>query len=179
MFNKKGALELSINAIIVIVIAFVFLGLGLGFIQTQLKDVGSSTTEIQETIRNQLIEDIRESNKRLSFPTSQFKLSTEEEIVNGVAIKNTDDYDGNFSVKFQVQSEDGNYETFSPSQALDNGAKILWDNSVQTLGPGDYNVVRFTLTAPNMKGNYLYRVRLMKEGQDTPYDSTTFFVRTN
>src|SRR3989338_5143055 len=44
-FNKKGSLELSIQAIVIVVIAFTVLGLGLGFVKSQLGGLQKTASE--------------------------------------------------------------------------------------------------------------------------------------
>ena len=43
--NKKGALELSVNAIVILILAIVMLGLGLGFIRGMFSQVSTSFEE--------------------------------------------------------------------------------------------------------------------------------------
>jgi hypothetical protein len=182
MFNKKGALELSINTIIVIVIAFVFLGLGLGFIQTQLDKGGDNVGELQEVIRNQIIKQLIESDDKLSITTNEFKLSIKEEKLSGIGIKNIEDYSSKFKVEFEIKPEGEEFQKFTSGVALDNGAKIFWDNEGKNLGPGDYSPVIFTLTAPKLKGSYLYKVNLIQINEDNSesiYDTANFFVSVN
>ena len=66
---KKGSLNLSIEAIVIVVIAFVVLGLGLGFVRGQFKSITETTTSIQDQIRQQITEDLRTGDKKLSFST--------------------------------------------------------------------------------------------------------------
>jgi hypothetical protein len=43
-WNKKGSLDISIQAIVIVVIAFVVLGLGLGFVKSTFKDITGTNT---------------------------------------------------------------------------------------------------------------------------------------
>ena len=72
---KKGSLNLSIEAIVIVVIAFVVLGLGLGFVRGQFKSITETTTSIQDQIRQQITEDLRTGDKKLSFPTNEFTIN--------------------------------------------------------------------------------------------------------
>ena len=67
MFNKRGSLELSVNAIVVIILAITLLGLGLAF----MKNLFSSTTDqfkaINEDLKNTLIKDLKETGGRIVF----------------------------------------------------------------------------------------------------------------
>ena len=65
--NRKGSLNLSIEAIVIVVIAFVVLGLGLGFVRSQIGSIQSTSTAVQEQISQQVLDDLRTGNKKLSW----------------------------------------------------------------------------------------------------------------
>ncbi|PIN76243.1 hypothetical protein COV18_00390 [Candidatus Woesearchaeota archaeon CG10_big_fil_rev_8_21_14_0_10_37_12] len=66
-WNKRGALELSITAIVVLIIAITVLGLGISFIKKQF-GAGTSLVEQQLTgIREQLREQVRSGGELLVF----------------------------------------------------------------------------------------------------------------
>jgi len=87
--NKKGALELSITAIVILIIAITILGLGIGFIKKQFSAgtelVGGKLTEIKE----QMKEDIRTSGELLvlNMPDTTVSLGKPQDLLIG--IKNT------------------------------------------------------------------------------------------
>ena len=87
-FNKKASLELSIQAIIIVVIAFVVLGLSMGFVKNTFKDITGTTKEVQAKIKEQILEDMRVSGKKLSI-TSQVALERGNQIVENVGVVNT------------------------------------------------------------------------------------------
>ena len=86
---KKGALELSITAIVILIIAITILGLGIGFINKQFSAgtelVGGELTKIKE----QMKEDIRSSGELLvlNMPETEVRLGKSQDILIGV--KNT------------------------------------------------------------------------------------------
>jgi hypothetical protein len=88
--RKKGALQLSINAIVVLILAITILGLGLGFIRTQFSSLTKQVGEISEEIEGQIIEKIKESGDLLVFNRNKIsaKVGKTEEFYMG--IKNTD-----------------------------------------------------------------------------------------
>ena len=87
--NKKGALELSITAIVILIIAITILGLGIGFIKKQFgagtELVGGELTKIRE----QMKEDIKSSGELLvlNMPETEVSLGKPQDILIGV--KNT------------------------------------------------------------------------------------------
>ena len=102
---KKGSLNLSIEAIVIVVIAFVVLGLGLGFVRGQFKSITETTTSIQDQIRQQITEDLRTGDKKLSFPTNEFTINKKESTVTAIGIKNTQQ--GTLKYKIDVQRTEG------------------------------------------------------------------------
>jgi type II secretory pathway pseudopilin PulG len=192
---KKASLTLSIQMVVVVVIAFVVLGLGLGFVRSQFKEITVTTTAVQEQIKQQVLDDLRTGNKKLSFPATQLKASPSEEIVQAIGVRNAEDKKIGFKIEFQVKSGD-QFVSFTSQTSLDDlrvagqtdtaSARVDWDDTVQYLSPGEARVYPVTIIAPDLSGNYLYKVsiKLMKIGDtdltNNPpeYDSRTFFVKT-
>lgn len=67
MRNKKGALELSITAIVVLIIAVTLLGLGIGFIKKQFGAGTELFTREYANIKEQMKEQIRTGGELLVF----------------------------------------------------------------------------------------------------------------
>lgn len=188
--NKSGSLELSIQAIVIVVIAFVVLGLGLGFVRTQFKDISTTSTQIQAEISQQILDDLRTGNKKLSFPATQLTLETGAESVQAIGVKNTKDSSTHLRLAFQVKAADGfkpfvSEQTlpFSSSGGVDVNSKIVWDDTPQPFKAGESKVIPVTVNAPDKTGNYLYKVILEETDQNGvvkgEYDSRTFFIKTS
>ena len=185
--GKKGSLNLSIEAIVIVVIAFVVLGLGLGFVKGQFEQITDTSSSVQTQIAEQIQEDLRRSNNRLSFPSNDLVYETKEEDVLAVGIKNVDDQSKHFRLGFQV-NDGTDFVDFSPGDQLEIGtegaeAEILWDNSAQSLAAGSTQVISFSIVAPSKQGTYLYKA-VLEESEDggstwEEYDSTTFFIKTS
>ncbi len=183
--KKRGSLNLSIEAIVIIVIAFVVLGLGLGFVREQFKDIGGTTKTIQEQIRQQIIDDLRTGNKKLSFPATKLDLGTNEETVQAIGIKNTEDRKVEVLIGFNVKVGE-EFKAFESQSELsftvsDNTvrARIDWDNSPQSLKPGETRIIPVTITSPDKTGNYLYKIVLTDKETGEDFDSRTFFIKTS
>ena len=198
MMNKKGALNLSIQAIVIVVIAFVVLGLGLGFVRTQFESIGSTSTAVQEQISQQILDDLRTGNKRLSFPATKIVVETSDESEQAIGLKNTDPQSGDFEITFQVKAtcviggtQVGEFCEFTSEEELtllkgqqETNAIIVWDNTPQNLGPGKHRVMPVSIQAPDFDGTYLYKIVMYRlDGSGTrevdPYDTRTFFVKTS
>lgn len=63
--QKKGALQLSINAIVVLILAITMLGLGLGFMRNMFGQTTGQFDEIASDMKNQVVEEIQASGDRL------------------------------------------------------------------------------------------------------------------
>ncbi|MEK6845143.1 MAG: hypothetical protein AABY26_00170 [Nanoarchaeota archaeon] len=188
---KKGSLNLSIEAIVIVVIAFTVLGLGLGFVKSQIGDISKTSSAVQEQISQQILDDLRTGNKKLSFPATKLTLETGAESVQAIGVKNTEDKQISLMLGFQVREEGGIFQPFFSEKKLtfksggqDVESKIIWDDSSQTLKAGETRVLPVTITAPDKSGNYLYKVDLYyvedgKPSTDAPYDSKTFFIKTS
>src|SRR3989344_4523024 len=72
--HKKGSLELSVNAIVIVVLAFAMLGLGLIFVRNLFSGITETTTQVQEQVKQQILDDLRTGNKPLSFPAQRLNV---------------------------------------------------------------------------------------------------------
>ncbi len=184
-FTKKGSLELSIQSIVIVVIAFVVLGLGLGFVRNQFASIDTTSTAVQEQISQQILDDLRTGNKKLSFPVTKLEVETGEESVQAIGLKNTGDGVVDLTLQFQVKAKDGfkYFESeqelpFTNSGGIETVASISWDNEPQNLKQSQTKVMPVTIKAPDKSGNYLYKIILIDANGDE-FDSRTFFVKTN
>lgn len=179
--NKKGALSLAINSIVVIVIAFVILGLGLGFVKNQLGSAEESTTAVQEQIRQQIMEDITSSNKKLNFPAQTLNIEKGKSKDIAIGVKN--DRNGNLGFTIIVSTMDkqgddgGEYVTFDYEGAID----FFYKKGPFTLKSTEAQAYNIKLT-PKDKGTYLISLVIM-ENECTPdsdyncvYAEDSFFI---
>ncbi len=190
--NKKGALELSINAIVIIVLALTLLGLGLTFIRNQMGDIGKTSTMVNDQIRDQILEDLRTSDKRLSFPTPEIKTSSKATELISIGVKNLLDTPLTFKIIVQDLNfkEDGTAfncgtgtdHLYSPKTTPgDECAAFYWDTSNQKLSNGQSSVYGIKLFAPKNFNTYLYKIVIIDPTISDPakaeYASKTFFVQ--
>jgi hypothetical protein len=187
MVNRKGSLNLSIQAIVIVVIAFVVLGLGLGFVKNTFGDIEGSSAQVVGQITDQLNDQIAKSNEPLYFPSQKLVLEAGEEKVHGVGVKNTGDLPLDLKVKFYIR-EGQDFRPFNSGEVMSFGtgdnsfeAGVFWDDTSQKFSAGEGRPFPITITAPSKFGNYLYRVEVMKVVDDVEesYASKTFFIRTS
>jgi type II secretory pathway pseudopilin PulG len=187
--NKKGSLNLSIQMIVIVVIAFVVLGLGLGFVRTQFSSISDTSTQVQKQIEQQVLDDLRRGNQKLSFPTDELILGTGEDTVQAIGIKNTKDQPLTLRMGFEVKTVSG-FDPFTSEKQKDivtvsdinTVSTIIWNSENQNFPPGEARVIPVTITAPDKIGTYLYKVVVyeVNAGVDGEvFDERTFFIKTS
>ena len=193
-FNKKASLELSIQAIVIVVIAFTVLGLGLGFVKSQIGNLQKTATEVQSKIKEQILEDMRVSGKKVSV-ASQITLERGNQVVENIGIVNTGLSEKTFGIKISFikkQNADGS----AGAEGAENDPKeigFFYSELIEKkLSPTAGDVMAVTISAKsNAAGNYLYKVDVFAEDSTSPgacaagkvgagcelYDTRSFFVR--
>lgn len=182
--NKKASLELSIQSIVIVVIAFTVLGLGLGFVKNIFGGFGSQQEKIFSTIEADIRDKLAQSNEPLYYPQQTLNVGVGGERVDGIGIKNTGDTPLNLKVIFQVrvgeefqEFKSGEVKTFGSGDAQFK-AGMFWDDSLSRFNPNQGQPIPFTLTAPDKFGNYLFKIKVVRE-DGGEFASKTFFVRTS
>jgi len=191
--HKKGALELSINAIVIVILAMTLLGLGLGFVRNMFTDISKTTTGVQDQVREQILEDLRTGDKKLSFPSQTVKIEGGNEDVIAIGVKNTEARDLNFQIELLVREDTDDGPEFVPVKSdteldtRDDKYAFFWDDLQQTLGPGEAVVVPINLKADRTAaGTKLFKILVSEIEYDEygdkidplpEYVSKTFFVK--
>lgn len=188
---KKGALNLSIQAIVIVVIAFVVLGLGLTFVTGLFDDITKDTKDIQANIRERVLEDLRASGNKLSI-TKEINLERGKQTLESVGIVNVDLGENHFGILIEPIKKQvpGQAEITDTAQFADEVTFFYSTGVEEKLGPTEGDVIPVTITATNQAaGNYLYKVTVLREltegacasgtDQCEEYDSDTFFVRVS
>ncbi|MBU0460806.1 MAG: hypothetical protein KJ597_04925 [Nanoarchaeota archaeon] len=189
--NKKASLNLSIQAIVIVVIAFVVLGLGLGFVKGTFKDITSTTKDVQSKIKEQILEDMRTSGKKLSA-SQEVHLERGEETTENIGIVNTGTSTGKFGVYMEVikqQTPDG--DTITDQDLIAKEISFFYNDLVdKELSPTAGDVIPITISAGrSASGTYLSKVTVYS-GDDScvttldpsgcdlpPYDTRSFFIK--
>ncbi len=192
MKNKTGSLSLSIEAIVIVVIAFVVLGLGLGFVKGTFKDLTSTSGDVQASIKEQILNDMRTSNKKLSVP-GQVILERGEESVQGIGVMNTGTKTMKYGLKIMpIKKLTPDGETVADVNVINSEITFFYSDLIdQSLAPTDANVIKVTISVSSKaSGNYLYNAIVLSEltpngcssgqaveGQCRVYDTQSFFVK--
>jgi hypothetical protein len=181
---KKGSLNLSIQAIVIVVIAFVVLGLGLGFVRNTFKDISGTSSSVQEQIRQQILEDLRTGNKKLSFPATTLNIEKGSSQDIAIGVKNVLNGDLSFKVSILTTKQQGN--DLVTEEELRDQVEFFLNEGPYTLGPTDAEAYNIKITAAGDKGTYLVRLVVANvkdlDANDellddaSPYAEKSFFV---
>ncbi len=171
--SKKSSLEMSIKTIVVVVLAMTLMGLGLTFMRGMMKNISSTTDTIQENLKQQILDDLRRGDKRLSFPGNEVKVPVNGESIIAIGVKNT--YDKRLKFRIIVADQNGN--------VINDPSLFLWDQTEQTLDPGESRVFGIKHFALSTRGTLLYKVIIRETmvgslASNNDYDSKGFFVNT-
>src|SRR3989344_4839785 len=97
--HKKGSLELSVNAIVIVVLAFAMLGLGLIFVRNLFSGITETTTQVQEQVKQQILDDLRTGNKPLSFPAQRLDVNVGDKKDLAFGVMNIKDNPISFTIE--------------------------------------------------------------------------------
>lgn len=186
---KKGALELSINAIVIVILAMTLLGLGLGFIRNMMSSIQDMSSQVTDQQKQQILDDLRRGDKKLSFPTGQVDIDKGKAILLAVGVKNT----GSLGLDFKIFLQDISTGTADNivsglEHNVDGGTPhsgkytFTWDITDQNLGATESRVYGINLRADNSASG-LEQIK-MRLCSGTPpittctaeYESKSFFV---
>lgn len=176
--NRKASLNLSIEVIIIVVIAFVVLGLGLGFVRTQFRTLTETTGSVQEQIRQQILDDLRTGDKKLSFPISEVTLGKKESKVIALGIKNIKGSGLNYIIEIQWLSG----TPIFGSVDADVQKQFLYSKEAESLPATETRVIPVRITSDITGGTGLFKIIIWDTdakdtaGSPTVYDSKNFFI---
>ncbi|MBS3116345.1 hypothetical protein J4421_01990 [Candidatus Woesearchaeota archaeon] len=174
MMNKKGDLNLSIQAIVIVVIAFVVLGLGLGFVRGQFKSIQETSTGVQEQIRQQILEDLRTGDKKLSFPATTLSIAKGEAQDIAIGVKNTQNVELKFHIEVSIKQQKG--KPTASGADLEKQVTFFYDSTAFTLQPTDAEAYNIKITAAGDKDTYLVNLKIVDDNTGGDYASKSFFV---
>lgn len=100
--NKKGTLQLGINAIVIIILAMTLLGLGLGFIRGIFEDFSKIQTAAFEKIAEQVDSDLATSDAPLIFSSTRLTMDRGDSALAGLGVKNERDWGLNYGIRFST-----------------------------------------------------------------------------
>lgn len=184
LFNKKGSLEISIQAIVIVVLAMTVLGLGLGFIKGMFGDITTVSRGTFDKIADQLQKDLVSSNEKLVFSQTKVNLERGKSILLGWGIKNEGNQKLNYWAEFTsikcpndkcptLQELNQKWFTFKYNQGGTT------QNNLYMVGVAEQQVIRVDLGIPKdaETGLYLFDLSIYdRDNRNEKYASTDIFV---
>lgn len=170
MMNKRGSLELSIQAIVIIVIAFVILGLGLGFVRSQFKSITETSSSVQEQVRQQVLEDLRTGDKKLSFPATTLTVEKGGSQDIAIGVKNTRNGNLKFIISIKTLRQQEDSAALEPY--LDEQVKYFYLQGPFTLKTTDAEVYNIKILGEGNKGSYLVSLKVLEVVDPATADPT-------
>ena len=169
-FSKKGSLNLFIVAIVVVVIAFVVLGLGLRFLGGQIQNPIQISSTIREQIRQQVLDDLRTGDKRLTFPVQEISIGKKEFTVEVIGIKNVKQG----QLKYRVEITDAGGEPIFGDDITDN---FFYEKGTEDLKPTETRLLPVRIESENLAGTGQFKITIKDITDGTTYDTKTFFIK--
>jgi len=102
--NKKGGLQISINAIVILILAITVLGIGLGFIRGMFSQTIGQLGEVSKDIEKDMINRIRDSDDRLALREENIELKKSAEKTIYFGVRNEEDDPTSFGIEFLCDS---------------------------------------------------------------------------
>lgn len=171
--SKKGALELSINAIVVLILAITMLSLGLAFMKGLFKKTTGQLEQVGEDIKNQMVEQLRSSSAKLTLNQEDITLKKGETREIYYGIKNVETAEGSKSYPIAVECGTP-LGGGSPLTTGDGGAITTFAASRQ-LGQGEIDVQKMIISIPSNADRKTHSCEL-KVGDNGAYAKKSFFV---
>jgi len=97
--RKKGALELSINAIVIVILAMTLLGLGLGFVRGLFNKVNRMSDDTFDKMQEQLNVDLSTSDEAVLFSKTRLTLERNSNTLEALGVRN----DGDREIKYGIK----------------------------------------------------------------------------
>ena len=178
-FNKKASLEISIQAIVIVVLAMTLLGLGLGFIRGMFRNIGSTTEDVTEQVRQKILDDLITGDKKLSFPKTSVDMDKGGSTVLTVGIRNKNNADLYYRMRFTPISYTSGDGTQVGTFDIDNPRWFQLAESEFKLKPADAEVRSIRLSIPRSvpSGSYFLTFDVIDTSDITqPYAQKDFFI---
>ena len=169
--NRKAALELSTGFIVVAAIGIIIIISAIFFVSNQFQTISGSATQIQQEIKEQLMEDLVTGNEKLVLLQNNINLDygNDEDIIFGV--HNDLDTELVYGVNIEIsQKEQAGDKDFSK----DLGLLYYKGPFFIEKGQSGINLVKIQ---GDKKGTYLVKITITnKNNEEETYAQKSFFV---
>ncbi len=162
--SRKASLNISIEVIVIIVIAMTLLGLGLAFVRGQFKQITATAGELQEQVRQQIIDTLTQSKSQKSYVPNSIALTKNDEKVIGIGVQNTGASTLYFKLdlSFDPANSDVPADTADPQAYLSSLFDVRHDKNCLTLSPAEANAYPVKIKAPRIPGTFAWRINILQ-----------------
>lgn len=178
MKNKRGALQLSINAVVVIIIAIVMLGLALTFVRSIFGGMIKQFEEVSAEVKAQMEQTLRERTEKAALNTNSVELKAGDSKIVYLGINNFLQNDVDFCIACpnckKEWCTDGN-KNFRDCRSFEEGdckeAVYIKGLNVKTVDRGKIDVVPLTVEVKSTAEPDTYMIPMHIYGRDPDSDA--------
>jgi hypothetical protein len=157
--NKKGSLNLSINAIVVLILAITMLGLGLAFMRNIFGSATEEFSEVSGTVKKQMIDQMKESNQIVDLSRPKVSIKPGE----------------NTQVFIGFKNDDSGVKTFTIDSASDSDVTSLVGSGDNCLVDGSKVSLEFKQTATEVLGGDVVVLPINIKAGSNSEEDTCFY----
>ena len=180
LFNKRASLEISIQAIVIVVLAMTLMGLGLGFIKGMFGRINPLTEDVTEHVKQQVLEDLRTGDKKISFPQTEVVIERGSSKVITLGIKNKETSAFEYELRFSaVTGPDDSGTGIEPKAPDEYGSwfQIVTPKSVINTAEVQLRSIRMSIPKTAVAGSYAFTFDVKNLDEGSIYDQKKEFVK--
>ena len=159
--NKKGALELSINAIVIIILAMTLLGLGLAFVRGLFTRVNTVSDESFDKMEEQLNIDLQNQNAPVLFSKKRLVLERGGSSLEGLGIKNDGDASMTYGVRIATFDCPSKNDETGECDSVAGWFTYLEGDEQYTVPAADTHVSSMQINVPRRAATGLYLLKIL------------------
>ena len=172
--NVRRKVYLRRKAVLIVILAMTLLGLGLGFIRNTFSDIGDIREDVTQQVRQNIVADLRNNDKKASFPKTEIEIKKGSSEVLTVGIRNKEDQILNYRMSFNPISGPSD----SDMSQVNNWFQFGKDTYELTPSDSDVRNIRLNIPKEAKAGSYLltFDVDKVIENQTESYETIDFFI---
>jgi hypothetical protein len=172
--HKKGALELSINAIVIVILAMTLLGLGLGFVKDLFNKMGAMSDDTFEKMSERLNIDLASGDEDLLFSKTRMTIDRGGSSLEGLAVRNEGDSSLSYGIKIITFSCPSGWEVSSTDPTCKETSdwfEYFKGDNQYTVKAADSQVNKMQVNVPKSTSTGLYLIKIAVYSGDWPADN--------
>ena len=179
IMNKKGAIGLSINAIVVIIISLVVLGGGISLLYKFISGAEQLKGDLDKRTADELERLLIDQGKKVALPLHVASVSRGDGHVFGIGILNSQDTEQSFFVNVKLRKVIDETEADITSQVSPQLVEewVFYNTEALVISSGTHHKEAILVNVPNeaLKGQYIFTATVTMSGV-TYGNPQTFYV---